>query len=220
LARGRLAESGAVHRVALHGAGVRDPLRDPVRYTGKYHASYEGWLPTAGTMRIRLEKRLPVDTLVRTGIRNAWDTLTNAQRLGRLFWDCTVESDFTAGSPIVWKGTWDGKPFEDRGRIRQVKPRALLQYSHWAPSSGADAEENHNLLTWRLAEEKSGVRVTLQHENIASAAMKEHSQQMWTRLLARVKELLENQAGEQAEQTAKRRQEPAVTPGRIAIPPE
>jgi phytoene dehydrogenase-like protein len=37
---------------------VATPLTT-VRYTGNYHASYEGWLPTAGTMRTAIPKRLP-----------------------------------------------------------------------------------------------------------------------------------------------------------------
>ena len=37
---------------------VATPLTT-VRYTGNYHASYEGWLPTPETLRMRIEKRLP-----------------------------------------------------------------------------------------------------------------------------------------------------------------
>jgi phytoene dehydrogenase-like protein len=37
---------------------VSTPLTT-VRYTGNYHASYEGWLPTPQTLRVKIEKRLP-----------------------------------------------------------------------------------------------------------------------------------------------------------------
>ena len=37
---------------------VATPLTT-VRFTGNYHASYEGWLPTPGTLRTRIPKRLP-----------------------------------------------------------------------------------------------------------------------------------------------------------------
>jgi uncharacterized protein YndB with AHSA1/START domain len=134
---------------------------------------------------------LTVETRIRARLQDAWSLLVDPARLGTLYWGSTVESDFIPGHPIVWKGTWEGKPFEDRGTILQVKAPSLLQYSHWAPSSGPDVPENRNLLTWRLSAEGESVRVTFQHENIATQAMKEHSEPMWNQLLVRMKELLE-----------------------------
>jgi uncharacterized protein YndB with AHSA1/START domain len=134
---------------------------------------------------------IKVHTTIRTPIRDAWALLVDPVRLGRLFWDSTVESDFVQGHPIVWKGVWEGKPFEDKGTIRQVQAPTLLQCTHWTPSSGPDTEENYSLLTWKLSEENGGVRVTFLHENIATQAMKDHSEPMWKMLLERMKEMLE-----------------------------
>jgi uncharacterized protein YndB with AHSA1/START domain len=137
---------------------------------------------------------LTAQTHIRAEIQDVWDLLVDPARARELWWGSTVESDFSPGHPIVWKGVWEGKPFEDRGTILQVTPPTLLQCSHWSPSMGPDTEENRNLLTWRLAEEDAGVRVTLQQENIATREMKEHSKPMWTQFLARVKELAEKSA--------------------------
>jgi uncharacterized protein YndB with AHSA1/START domain len=134
---------------------------------------------------------IEVHTSIRTPIRDAWALLVDPVRLGQLFWDSTVESDFVTGHPFVWKGVWEGKPFEDKGTIRQVQAPTLLQYTHWAPSSGPDTEENYSLLTWKLAEEQDGVLVTFLHENIATQAMKDHSEPMWKMLLERMREMLE-----------------------------
>jgi uncharacterized protein YndB with AHSA1/START domain len=134
---------------------------------------------------------IEVHTTIRTPIRGAWALLVDPVRLGRLFWDSTVESDFIPGHPIVWNGVWEGKPFQDKGTIRQLQAPTLLQYTHWAPSSGPDTEENYALLTWKLAEEQDGVLVTFLHENIATQAMKEHSEPMWKMLLERMREMLE-----------------------------
>ena len=134
---------------------------------------------------------IEVQTTIGTGIRDAWALLVDPARLGRLYWDSTVESDFTPGHPIVWKGTWEGRPFEDRGTILQATPPGRLQYSHWSPSMGADTEENRNLLTWELAQEGGRVRVTFRHENIATKELKDHSEPMWKMLLDRMKDLLE-----------------------------
>jgi hypothetical protein len=134
---------------------------------------------------------IEVSTTIGAGIRDAWNLLVDPARASELWWGSTVESDFTPGHPIVWKGTWEGKPFEDRGTIKQVTPPTLLQYSHWAASFGPDVEENRNLLTWKLSEAPGGVRVTFLHENIATREMKDHSEPMWKQLLERMKEMLE-----------------------------
>jgi phytoene dehydrogenase-like protein len=42
----------------IEAADVATPLTT-VRYTGNYHASYEGWRPTPATMRVKIDKRLP-----------------------------------------------------------------------------------------------------------------------------------------------------------------
>jgi len=134
---------------------------------------------------------IEVHTTIQAPIREAWALLVDPARLGQLFWDSTVESDFVAGHRIVWKGTWEGKPFEDKGTIRRVEPPKVLQCTHWTPSSGPDVEENHSLLTWSLSEAGAGTRVTFQHENIPTLQMKEHSEPMWKMLLERMKEMLE-----------------------------
>ncbi|HET6450502.1 MAG TPA: SRPBCC domain-containing protein [Spirochaetia bacterium] len=134
---------------------------------------------------------IEVSTRIDASIPEVWRLLVDPTLASELWWGSTVESDFVAGRPIVWKGVWEGKPFEDRGVILQVQAPHLLSYSHWTPSMGPDVEEKRNILTWRLSEENGGVRVVFQHENIATREMKEHSEPMWSQLLARMKELAE-----------------------------
>jgi hypothetical protein len=135
---------------------------------------------------------ISVDAFIRSSAGEAWDILVDPVKVGALFWDCTVEGDFTVGSPIVWKGMWEGKPFEDRGTIKKREENALLQFTHWTPTSGTpDDEARRHLLTFRLASESGGVRVTLQHENIPTLTMKEHSEAMWHQLLERMRVMIE-----------------------------
>jgi uncharacterized protein YndB with AHSA1/START domain len=135
---------------------------------------------------------LAVETVIAADIAKVWNLLVNPAETSRLFWGSIVESDFKVGSSIVWKGMWEGKPFEDRGTIKRVEKNSLLQYSHWSTSSDtAEDESKHNLLTFRLTGENGRVRVVLQHDNIATQAMKEHSERMWTQLLQTMKEMAE-----------------------------
>ncbi len=42
----------------IEATDVATPLTT-ARFTGNYRASYEGWRPTAATMRMKIEKRIP-----------------------------------------------------------------------------------------------------------------------------------------------------------------
>jgi uncharacterized protein YndB with AHSA1/START domain len=134
---------------------------------------------------------ITVETLIHAESDAVWAILTDPVRLGELYWGCTVEGSFTVGGSIAWKGTWEGRPFEDGGRVLRLEPKALLQLAHWTVSSASTPETSPNLLTWRLAPAPGGLRVTFTHENISTKEMKEHSEPMWKQLLQRLKEMAE-----------------------------
>jgi uncharacterized protein YndB with AHSA1/START domain len=131
------------------------------------------------------------DIIIHADLARVWNLLVDPVKVGELFWGSTVESDFTVGSPIVWKGEWEGKPFEDRGIIKRVDPLALLQCTHWTVTTSSTPESSPNLLTYRLSQEKEGVRVTFTHENIPTEESRAHSEPMWRQLLERMKGMLE-----------------------------
>ena len=70
-------------------------------------------------------------------IARVWDALVNPEVIKRYMFGATVVSDWQIGSPIVWKGEWKGKPFEDKGRILEIQQGKRLRYSHFSPLSGA-----------------------------------------------------------------------------------
>jgi len=138
---------------------------------------------------------LSVDELIEAHPAQVWKMLTDPVKMGELFWGSTVESDFTPGHPIVWKGVWQGKSFEDRGSVQRIEENVLLQVTHWTPSSGPETAENHTVLTWRIRAEGTRVCVTLDHENIRTKESRDHNEGMWKQLLGRRKETLEKPAG-------------------------
>jgi len=59
-----------------------------------------------------------------------WDALVNREKIKQYMFGTDVVSDWKEGSPIVWKGEWKGRPFEDKGRVERVTPERLLEYTH------------------------------------------------------------------------------------------
>ena len=121
-----------------------------------------------------------------------WSALVTPDTIKQYMFGATVISDWKEGSPIVWKGEWQGKPYEDKGAILRLEPERLLQYSHFSPLSGLpDAPDSYHTVTIELSPEAPGTRVILSQDNNATEQARQHSQKNWETMLAGLKKLLE-----------------------------
>lgn len=131
-------------------------------------------------------------TTIATPIERVWDALTNPKLIKQFMFGTEAVSDWQVGSPIVWKGVWQGKPYEDKGTILKIDPPHLLQYSHFSPLSGApDVPENYHTLTYVLTAKSDKTLVELSQDNKASDEEVQHSRGMWEQLLVSLKKVLE-----------------------------
>jgi uncharacterized protein YndB with AHSA1/START domain len=104
-----------------------------------------------------------------------------------------VASQWTAGSPIVWAGEWNGKAYEDKGVILELEAGRLLKYSHFSPLSGLpDAPDNYHTVTIELSQQPPVTHVSLSQDNNANEQSREHSERNWRLMLSNLKTLLEN----------------------------
>lgn len=121
-----------------------------------------------------------------------WDAITNPATIKKYFFDVDVVTDWRVGSPIIYKGVWQGTPFEDKGTVLQIEPQRLLATNYWSGFSGMpDVPENYQNVTYTLAPEGSATRVTITQTNITSEQSRDHSQQNWMMVLDAMKKLLE-----------------------------
>ncbi len=103
-----------------------------------------------------------------------------------------VVSDWREGSPIIWKGEWQGKSYEDKGVILQFKPGRTIQYSHFSPLSGLpDKPENYHTVTIELSGEGNQTRVSLAQDNNPTEQARDHSEKNWEMMLTALKKFLE-----------------------------
>jgi len=54
-----------------------------------------------------------------------WNALTNPELIRQYMFGTNVVSDWREGSPIVWKGEWQGTTYEDKGVILKLKPKTF-----------------------------------------------------------------------------------------------
>ncbi len=121
-----------------------------------------------------------------------WEALVNPAAIKQYMFGTNVVTDWREGNPIVWKGEWQGRPYEDKGVLLQVKPERLLQYSHFSPLSGVpDKPENYHTVTIDLLGEGNQTRISLAQDHNASEEEREHSAKNWEMMLASLKKYVE-----------------------------
>src|SRR5579872_7261108 len=96
------------------------------------------------------------EATINCSIDKVWEAFVNPQTIKKYMFGTTVVSDFKEGSKIIWKGEWNGKSYEDKGTILQLKPKSRLQYNHFSPMMGLpDTAENYHTVTVDLIEKES-----------------------------------------------------------------
>jgi len=123
---------------------------------------------------------------------DVWNALVNTEAIKQYMFGTNVVSDWKEGSPIVWKGEWQGKSYEDKGVILQFKQGRTIQYSHFSPLSGLpDKPESYHTVTIELSNEGTQTRVTLSQDNNPNEQSREHSEKNWGMMLTALKKFLE-----------------------------
>src|SRR4030095_6476744 len=133
------------------------------------------------------------DTTIHAPIAKVWDALINPQTIKRYMFGATVVSDWKEGSSIVWKGEWKGRPYEDKGRILEIRKEERLSYSHYSPMSGApDRPESYHTVTIRLSGQDRDVRVHLAQDNNKNESARDKAQKNWKMMLDGLKKVVES----------------------------
>jgi uncharacterized protein YndB with AHSA1/START domain len=121
-----------------------------------------------------------------------WDALVNPDAIKQYMFGTDMVTDWQEGSPITWKGEWEGKPYEDKGVILQLEPGRSIKYSHFSPQAGlADAPENYHTVTIELSAEGAQTRVSLAQDNNPTEEARRHSESNWAMMLAALKKFVE-----------------------------
>jgi uncharacterized protein YndB with AHSA1/START domain len=121
-----------------------------------------------------------------------WKALVDPDAIHQYMFGTHVVSDWKEGSPIVWKGEWQGRPYEDKGTVLKIQPWLLLQYSHFSPLSGLpDLPENYHTVTIRLSMVGDQTIVSLAQDKNANEEERSHSEKNWEMMLMSLKKYIE-----------------------------
>jgi uncharacterized protein YndB with AHSA1/START domain len=84
-----------------------------------------------------------------------WDALVNPEQTRKYMFGCEAISDWRVGSPLIWKGVYEGKEMIFvKGQVVDIKPESFLAYTVIDPNSTIeDIPENYLTITYELTQD-------------------------------------------------------------------
>ncbi len=130
---------------------------------------------------------------IEASISKVWEALTNPELIKQYLFGTETITDWKKGSPIIYKGVWEGKTYEDKGHILDIEKEKLFVYSYWSSFSGKeDVPENYAIVRYELTKDKLNTIFTVTQDGIATQEALDHSMQNWSSIMDNLKKLVES----------------------------
>jgi uncharacterized protein YndB with AHSA1/START domain len=121
-----------------------------------------------------------------------WRALTEPALVKQYLFGTELETTWQIGAPLVFRGEWEGKAYEDRGTVLAFEPMRALVYNYWSSFSGhEDKPELRQVIRFELEERPGGVELVVNQSNVDTQARADHSRENWRNVLGKLKELVE-----------------------------
>jgi uncharacterized protein YndB with AHSA1/START domain len=122
-----------------------------------------------------------------------WKALTTPAEIKQYLFGTNAQSDFKKGSLITYTGEWEGKKYEDKGKIIESIPNALLHTTYFSSMSGKeDKPENYANVYYRIEPTGKQTILTITQDNNADEKSRDHSQANWNMVLQGLKKIVES----------------------------
>ena len=128
------------------------------------------------------EKTILKSIIINAPVSKVWDTITNPEKMKQWLYDSDIEvlSDWKTGSPILFRGKFHGRKFEDKGTILKFEPGKVFRYSYlsWI-SRLPDIPENYTIIEFQLTPQEGQTLLSLTQTGFAAKASYEHWNFYW-----------------------------------------
>ena len=138
--------------------------------------------------------KIEITEVFSSPVSKIWSALTDKEKVKQYFYGTEVTSTWKPGSDIVFRGEWDGKAYEDKGKIIEVENEKLIKYSYISSFSGLpDLPENYAIITYRLKPIDDGTELTIIQEGFKDEKSWDDSKNGWKFVLDNLKKLLNSE---------------------------
>lgn len=133
-----------------------------------------------------------VEIDINAPVSKVLDALTNPEVVKKYFFGTNMVTDWRAGSPILFKGVWEGKEYCDKGTVLEFVPEKLIRYNYFSSFSNLeDKPENYANVSYELIIVNNATKLIVTQDNIATKEAHAHSEQNWKYILEEMKKLIE-----------------------------
>lgn len=130
---------------------------------------------------------------INTSSSKIWEALIRPEIVKEYFFGAEIETDWKKGSPITFRGEYNGNKYEEKGILLNVEPNTQLQYSHWSHFDGLlDEPENYRTWTFDITEKNGTTLLTISEDNIPTEKQKNRSDEFWKEVLQKIKHKIES----------------------------
>jgi uncharacterized protein YndB with AHSA1/START domain len=121
-----------------------------------------------------------------------WEALTNPELIKIYFFGTECISEWKKGSPILYKGIYEGKAYEDKGNILDIETEKFIFYNYWSSFSGTeDIPENYSEIKYELLKKEDETIFTIIQSGFKTQESYDHSSANWGYVMDGLKKLLE-----------------------------
>lgn len=141
-----------------------------------------------------IQKNLEVTKSIEINAEPAkiWDALTNPEKIKIYLFGTETISDWKEGSPILFRGEYQGQKYEDKGTITRFEPMKIFQYTYLSSFSGLNDEPgNYSLVTFRMEPSQDKVILTVTQSGFDNEEAREHSNAGWEFIIQKLIQILE-----------------------------
>jgi uncharacterized protein YndB with AHSA1/START domain len=125
--------------------------------------------------------------------QKVWDALTQPALVKQWQYGSVLTTDWKIGGPIRFTAEWQGKVFEQWGKVLDYVPHKLISYSLFAPRPDLeDRPENYFVMRYLLMPEDGGIKLEIVQEDNRPGAKQEPPQGEENPVLAALKKLVES----------------------------
>ncbi len=140
------------------------------------------------TQELTLNKSITINAPV----SKVWDALTNPDLIKKYFFGTECITDWKKGSPIFYKGTYNGKSYEDKGNILDIEKENFIIYNYWSSFSGTeDIPSNYVKIKYELSSNNDQTIFTVIQEGFKTQEAQDHSNKNWGYVMDGLKKMLE-----------------------------
>jgi uncharacterized protein YndB with AHSA1/START domain len=114
---------------------------------------------------------------IKASVHRVWDVLTKPELVKQWQYGSDLKTDWKIGSEIRFRTEWEGKIFEQWGKVLEIRPPELLRYNLFAPRPGLEERpENFFEMIYNLTFENSQVKLEIIQKDNRTGAVQEEPQ--------------------------------------------